>query len=194
MARHKEFDQELALDQAMELFWKKGYEGTSVQDLCEHLGIHRGSLYDTFGDKHALFLASLERYREMVEERLYSVLETPGSAKEQLERFFERIIDFSLNNVSLRRGCFMANTTMGGAALDPNVASRVEAYSVYTEQVFYRFLMRAQKNGELKGKANLRELARFLVNTKQGLHVMARTARDRSVLEDVCKVALSVII
>ncbi len=60
MGRHKEFDQEKAVDQALELFWEKGYESTSIQDLCDHLGIHRGSLYDTFGDKHELFLACLD--------------------------------------------------------------------------------------------------------------------------------------
>jgi TetR/AcrR family transcriptional regulator, transcriptional repressor for nem operon len=193
MARKKEFDQEQALERALELFWTKGYERTSIQDLCDHLGIHRGSLYDTFGDKHQLFLACLDRYREIAENDVFSILSEPGSSKELLERFFTKIIDISMNYAE-RRGCFMANTAMGVAPFDPNVASRVEAISVTAETAFYRFLVRAQKNGELKGKNNIRAIARFLVNTMQGLHVMAKTSPDRSVLEDVCKIALTFII
>ncbi|RNB89665.1 TetR/AcrR family transcriptional regulator [Brevibacillus fluminis] len=191
MARHKEFDQEVALDKAMELFWQKGYDRTSMQDLCEHLGIHRGSLYDTFGDKHQLFLACIDRFQETAHESFYSILQETGDSRELLERFFNRVIDSSIDNASLRRGCFMANATMGVAVFEPSVASRVEAYFLQQETWFYRFLLRAQKNGELKGKQHIRELARFLVNTKQGLHVLAKSASDRSTMDDTVKVTLS---
>ncbi|MNI07855.1 HTH-type transcriptional repressor ComR [compost metagenome] len=194
MARHREFDQEEVLNKAMELFWMKGYERTSIQDLVEHLGIHRGSIYDTFGGKNELFLSCLDRFRHELESRLFFILEDPGSPKEILERFFEKVIDGSMNMEKERRGCFMANTAMGLAPYDPNVASRVEATSLDTENYFYCFLLRAQKNGHIKSKHNLRELARFLVNTKQGLHVMAKTAIDRKVLQDAYKVAISIII
>src|SRR5205807_10090861 len=64
MARPKEFDTDVALDEAMELFWSKGYEATSMSDLVEHLGLARQSVYDTFGDKHAIYMAALRRYCE----------------------------------------------------------------------------------------------------------------------------------
>ncbi|MDQ0194333.1 TetR/AcrR family transcriptional regulator [Paenibacillus wynnii] len=194
MARHKEFDQEQALDNALDLFWTKGFERTSIQDLCTHLGIHRGSLYDTFGDKQALFLACLDRFQHNSEEQYYFILDEEGPTKEVLGRFFTKVIDYSMNNANQRRGCFMTNTAMEVAVSDPIVANRVEAYSIHVETLFYNFLLRAQKNGEIKGKHNLRALARFLATTKQGIHVTAKTAPDRSVLEDVCKVALSVVI
>ena len=87
----------------------------------------------------------------------------------------------------------MTNTAVEVGVSDPVVASRVESYFIYVETLFFNFLLRAQKNGGIKGRHNLRALARFLATTKQGLHVVAKTARDRSVLEDACKVALSVI-
>ncbi|ULO05106.1 TetR/AcrR family transcriptional regulator [Paenibacillus sp. 19GGS1-52] len=194
MARHKEFDQEKALESALDLFWTKGYERTSIQDLCTELGIHRGSLYDTFGDKYALFVACLDRFQHNSQEKYYSILTEEGPTKELLERFFGKVIDSSMNNDTKRRGCFMTNAAMEVAATDPVISGRVEAYAIHVESLFYQFLLRAQKNGDVKGKHNLRELARFLANTKQGLHVMGKTAPDRSVLEDVCKVALSVVV
>ncbi|WP_379127119.1 TetR/AcrR family transcriptional regulator [Paenibacillus sp. sgz500958] len=194
MARHKEFDQEEALDNALDLFWTKGFERTSIQDLCTHLGIHRGSLYDTFGDKHSLFLACLDRFQHNSEEQYYSILEEEGSAKELLTRFFDRVIDNSMSNATLRRGCFMTNTAVEVGINDPVVAGRVESYSIQVETRFYNFLLRAQKKGEIKSKHSLRELARFLATTKQGLHVMAKTAHDRSVLADVSKVVLAVLV
>lgn len=193
MARPREFDEETALDKAMELFWSKGYEKTSVQDLCEHTGVHRGSLYETFGDKNELFLAALDRFRHQSAGRPFAVLEESGKPKEQLAAFFERLIDRSMDNAKERRGCLIANTAVELAPFDPKVASRVEASLLDMENRFYSFLLRAHKEGALKGKRNLRELSRFLVGVKQGLHIMAKTAVDRKTLQDVYQVALSAI-
>jgi TetR/AcrR family transcriptional regulator, transcriptional repressor for nem operon len=193
MGRPREFDQELALDKATELFWAKGYERTSIQDICEHTGVHRGSIYDTFGDKNALFLTCLDRFRLDSKNQLFNILDEPGSPKEVLERFFEKVINGAMSEAWQRKGCLMANTATELAPFDSNVASRVEAYSLDVENIFYTLLLRGQKNGNLKSKHNLRELSRFLVNTRLGLYVMSKTATDRKVLMDVSKVALSVL-
>ena len=81
MARHKQFDQDEALLKAMEVFWSRGYEAASIQDLVRHMGINRQSLYDTYGDKHALYLLALERYSEVESRRLIDLLERNGSVK-----------------------------------------------------------------------------------------------------------------
>ncbi|AHV97564.1 TetR/AcrR family transcriptional regulator [Paenibacillus sabinae] len=193
MARPREFDEETVLDKAMELFWSKGYEKTSIQDLCEYTGVHRGSLYETFGDKNELFLAALDRFRHHSAGRLFAVLEEHGNPKEQLAAFFERLIESSMDNAKERRGCFIANTAVELAPFDSKVASRVEASLLDMENRFYSFLLRAQKEGRLKGKHNLRELSRFLVGVKQGVHIMAKTTADRKTLQDVYQVALSAI-
>jgi TetR/AcrR family transcriptional repressor of nem operon len=194
MARPREFDQELVLDQAMNLFWEKGYERTSIQDLCKYTGIHRGSLYDTFGDKHQLFLACLDRFWQNARNHIFFILEEPGAPKEVLERFFEKVIDGAMRDEKQRRGCMMVNIATDLAPMDPNIARRVEAYNLSAENLFYSFLLRAQKTGSIKSKHNLREISRFLVNTRQGLFVMGKTATDRKVLQDVYKVALSFIV
>src|SRR5919205_4395394 len=89
MARTKQFDRHAALDQAMELFWKRGYHATSIQDLVDRLGVNRQSLYDTFGGKDQLFQAALERYRELQGIPMRRCLEREGPVREVLREFFE---------------------------------------------------------------------------------------------------------
>ncbi|MBO7746360.1 TetR/AcrR family transcriptional regulator [Paenibacillus sp. MWE-103] len=191
MPRPREFDQELALDKAMELFWSQGYERTSIQDLVEHTGVHRGSLYDTFGDKNQLFLTCLDRFRQSASAR-FKMLEGPGEPKEMLVRYFDAVIDSAMNNGS-RRGCFVANTAMELGAVDPAISSRIEAYSVDIESRFYTFLLQAQAQNKLRGKHSLRELSRFLVTVRSGLYVLAKTAPDRQTLQDSANVAISLL-
>src|SRR3977135_2157179 len=108
MARHKEFDRAEALHKAMEVFWSRGYEAASIQDLIKHMGINRQSLYDTFGDKHALYLQALDRYREIESRKLLDLLERCGSVKRALRRLFARVVEGSLC-AGERRGCFLGN-------------------------------------------------------------------------------------
>ena len=193
MARPREFDQKEVLDKSLDLFWSKGFERTSIQDLVEHTGVHRGSLYDTFGDKNQLFLMCLDRFHDLYKDRIFLILEENGESKEILERFFNELIDIAMSNENHRRGCFIANTAMELGSFDDIISSRIKAYTIDMETHFLNFLQRAQKEGVLNNNLSVRELARFLVNTRHGLFVLAKTATDRKVLEDVSKVAVSVI-
>ena len=103
MARTREFDREEALDRAMHVFWDKGYEATSLSDLLDAMGIARQSLYDTFGDKHALFLEALDRYETHRLGQLQSCLETAPSVTRAFRDMFEGLVDES-ESVK-RRGC-----------------------------------------------------------------------------------------
>ncbi|MCK9861188.1 TetR/AcrR family transcriptional regulator [Paenibacillus sp. ATY16] len=194
MARPREFDQDAVLQKAMELFWEKGYERTSIQDLVERTGVHRGSLYDTFGDKNQLFLTCLDRFREGNRGHAYTILEEQGPAKDVLWRYFQRLIDVAMSDENGRRGCLIANTAMEMGKVDPVVAFRIEAYTLEMETNFKKFLMRAQQQGELKTKHTVQETARFLLNTRNGLYVLAKIATDRQVLEDAAKVAMSILV
>src|SRR5918999_3717922 len=106
MARHKEFDRDEVLQRAMEVFWSRGYEAASVGELVKRMGINRQSLYDTFGDKHTLYLAALDRYREVEGRKMFEVLERPGPVKRALRHLFEGVIDGSFCGGE-RRGCFV---------------------------------------------------------------------------------------
>src|SRR5207237_7603402 len=109
MARQKEFNRDEVLHKAMEVFWTRGYEGSSIQDLVKHMEINRQSIYDTFGDKHSLFLQALDRYREIQSRKVFEVLERPGSMKKNLRRLFEETVARALSAEG-RRGCFVGNS------------------------------------------------------------------------------------
>ena len=104
MARPKEFDRDQALHKAMEVFWSRGYEAASIRDLVEHMGINRQSLYDTFGDKHALYLQALDRYQEVETRKVFELLERTPSVKKALRQLFGAVVKGALCK-GPRRGC-----------------------------------------------------------------------------------------
>ena len=191
MARRKEFDQNKVLDKAIELFWRQGYHATSIQHLVAHLGISRSSLYDTFGDKHSLFLSALTRYAQQRSEQAKQAI---GSklGREGIELFFEAMVERAMND-SFCRGCFMVNSTTELAANDDEVADKACNNRCNFEALFYDFLVSAQANGDVSAKHDARALARFLFSAMQGLQVTAKTRPERQVLEDIVKVTLSVL-
>jgi TetR/AcrR family transcriptional repressor of nem operon len=192
MARRKEFDRDEALHKAMEVFWSRGYEAASIQDLVGHMGINRQSLYDTFGDKHALYLQALDRYREVEGRKMFELLERPGSVKKALRQLFEGVVEVSLCEKE-RRGCFMGNAMSELAGRCPATAKKTCSQMDAVEEAFYRALLRGKKEGQIKGGRDLRAVARFLYSSLQGLQLMAKATRDRKTLEDVVKVTLSVL-
>ena len=193
MGRNKEFDRHDVLDKAMDMFWLKGYEATSVQDLVDCMGINRGSLYDTFGDKHTLFLSALDYYRD---ERVNMLLKTLLKSTEgvgAIRQFFDNLVD---NRSSDRgcQGCLMVNATVERALHDDETAVKVSAHMAILEDAFYRALLRAQRQGELtKPAESLRALARYFVSSANGLCVTAKISPDRSVLQDIADTTLSIL-
>ena len=192
MARHKEFDRDEALHKAMEVFWSRGYEAASIEDLVKHMGVNRQSLYDTFGDKHALYLQTLDRYREVEGRKMFELLEQPGSVKKTLGQLFEGVVEKALCD-GQRRGCFMGNAMSELAGRCKETAARTCSNMAAAEEAFYRALLRGKKEGELKGIQDPRAVARFLYSSLQGLALMAKATRDRKTLNDVVKVTLSVL-
>ena len=192
MARTKEFEPETALTRAMDLFWRRGYEATSVRDLLDEMGIGRGSMYGTFGDKRTLFLAALERFEETRVSRADEILDGSASATEGIRKLFETTIE-GLVSYEPRRGCLLANTAVELAPHDAEVAERISRYVARTEEAFERTLVRAQSTGEIPADKDPKVLARFLVNTLHGVRVLARAGVDRDVLEDSVRTALEVL-
>jgi TetR/AcrR family transcriptional repressor of nem operon len=156
------------------------------------MGIQRGSLYGTFGDKRTLFLAALDRYQRVVARELVEALDAPGSGIEAIRRFFRLRVEGSLDR---RRppGCLVTNSAVELSGRDRGAAAKVGGSLARIEAAFLRALERARAKGELTGPHDLRALARFLTSSAQGLSVMARAARDRGALEDVVDVILSVL-
>lgn len=187
MPRTKDFRPDEALDAAMHLFWIKGYGATSMRDLLDGMGIGRGSFYDTFGGKHALFLAVLDRFESVRASWINEVLE--GSGLYGIEEVFRRTVD-GLAGFEPRRGCLMANSAVELAPHDPEVAEKISRYVSRAEEAFEVALVRAQEAGEIPSDNDPKALARFLVNNLHGLRVLARAGAQRQTLEDAARVAI----
>lgn len=192
MARHKEFDQDKAIDKAKELFWLQGYEATSVQDLVDHLDISRSSLYDTFKDKYSLYLCALDRYQQSEYERIAAIFARHGFNKSTVETVLWILAEGVLNDAQ-HKGCLMVNSAVELAHQNQEIAQRCTANRQQMENLFYQALVNAQEAGELSTKHSPRALARFLFGVAQSLQVTAKTHPERQVLEDIVQVALSVL-
>lgn len=189
MGRTREFDRHAALDEAMALFWERGYHATSIQHLVDHLGVNRQSLYDTFGGKDELFQAVLVRYRELQALPVRRTLERDGPVGDVLREFFCTLINALVRKGS--KGCLIVNTATELAGHDEAIFGVCAAAAREQEAAFAGLLTRAQDAGEIPADRSPVQLARFLVVTIYGLAVTAKATRDRKVLDDVVEVALS---
>lgn len=192
MARTKEFDPEAALRAALELFWERGYEATSMSDLVEHLGIARASLYATFGSKHDLYLQALDRYGELMHPDLLTELSQPGPVLPAVRALVQRSADEAAGEGG-RRGCFVANTAVELAPHDAAAARRVQASWDFLEAALTSALIRAKAQGELAADKDPRMLARCLLVLMQGLRVMGKAATEPQRLRDAAAQALALL-
>lgn len=189
MARPREFDAEVALESAMELLWTKGYEATSLDDLCKVTGLSRSSFYATFGSKRKLLLRSVDRY---VERRVPNLIETLARPIPVRDAFAALLGDFIDRIVagSGRRGCFLGNCAAELPRSDRGALTQVRQGLGRTEAVFREALARAKARGELQAKADVDALARFLTAGIQGLRLVGKVNPDRSALEDIAATML----
>ena len=192
MARPRAYDTDEALDRAAELFWANGFEGTSIQALEGRMGIRRGSLYHAFGDKQRLFLAALDRYDQVVLRRLADELAQGASGLAAIRQFFQARVD-AARGTAHPPGCLITNSAVERAPTDPETHRKVRACLAEIEAAFFTALTRAQQAREIRATAGCRALARFLMNSAQGLAVQARAGVSRRVLDDVVQVTLSVL-
>ena len=189
MPRPKEFDEDKALVAAMELFWERGYTAASLADLTACMGISRQSLYDTYGDKHGLFLKALDRYCTVVGERLLGPLTGHEPGLVEIERTVVAFIDF-LVAYPTPRACLMANSAMEIAPHDQTVAEKVQAFHRTLEGAFARALAAARDRCEISEQVDPAVLARFLVTAANGLAVAAKTGVGKGELLAIADVAL----
>jgi len=190
MARPREFDQAKVLDKAMEVFWSQGFAGTSMSDLTIAMGLSKSSLYDTFGSKHALFLASMDHYRDNVSAQIRSVINLNAPARQVIASVVGRSVDRILAP-SGRRGCFLNNSAVEVGPHDEQAAARCAAGLGIMEDTFVQLIERGQKEGSISGNKEARALARFLTSTINGIMVMGKANPDRGALNDIAETALS---
>lgn len=188
MARSKEFDPDVALQKALELFWERGYEATSMADLVARLGVARASIYATFGGKRDLYLKALERYVEQTS--VVEPLSQPGPALPAIRAFLDAYVAECLAD-ELRRGCMVVNTAVEFGSRDPVVSRQVVASWAGMEAMLAGALVRARAQGEIPEGKDPYALARFLLVLVQGVRVLGRADPDPRRLRDAVDQAMN---
>lgn len=189
MARNKEFDEKEVLEKAMQLFLAQGYEKTSMQELVEHMGIHRRSLYDTFGDKHALFMQALTLYKNQTNERLGNAALKSSSALASIRLIFDAIID---KDPEEPKGCLFVNTAVELGPRDAEAEQAAEDGFDSLEAKLRELIVKGQEQGEIWNGLDASVVAENLHNSLLGIRVLARTSASRDKLYRIKEASLAV--
>ena len=190
MPRTKSFNEEEMLDKAKDLFWRKGFNGTPPQDILDETGLSRSSLYDTYGDKHTLFIKTLERYRECETVAVIEQLDNAEDIPQAIRQLFLNI--WRANNTAEgRRGCYMINTVHEMIPHDDKVEAIVRENQQATEDALARAIRRGQQNGQITNTQSPRSLARFLLNSLWGLTTQIKLGAEKRVVDEIMKTTLA---
>ncbi|MEH7549857.1 TetR/AcrR family transcriptional regulator [Neobacillus vireti] len=160
MARHKEFDEAEVLRKAMVLFWRNGYEKTSMQDLVDYMNIHPRSIYDTFGDKQTLFLRALQLFEEIIEKRMEQQIKPINSVKLATRRLFEMVV---FSDEEKPPGCLIVNTAVELTLHDQEVADRISKSFGKTESFIYELLLQGQISKEISDQLDIEKSAHLFI-------------------------------
>jgi len=192
MARTREFDEEKVLEAAMQLFWEKGYEATSLSDLTARMGIQRPSIYSTFGDKKELFEAALRRYTTSRAADIRARLQNHTSVKKAFAIFFEEVIAAEYTK-DLSNGCFCINTMVELAPHDERFEILTREHQLYLAVIFQETIERGIQSGELEKDTDAKYLAQALIVALIGLTVMMKSQPQKSFVDNAIATTLTLL-
>ncbi|MDT8719191.1 TetR/AcrR family transcriptional regulator [Clostridium sp. 19966] len=190
MGRSKEFEENTVLQRAMEVFWQQGYEKTSMSDLVEQMGIHRKSLYDTFGDKHSLYLKAMDRYEEYNTAKLKSETLRAKTAYQAIQYIFDYIIE---GNEDKHCGCLFVNAATEMGPWDQEVLKKTEEAFSQAEKFIADIIKKGQENGEFSCKYDDEVLGEVLHNSLLGLRVLVKTSASKEKMHNIANFFLNLI-
>lgn len=182
MPLEKQFDEAEVLGKALQAFWARGFEATSIQDLVERMGLNRGSIYATFGDKRSLFLKALEHYEVHHRRAWFDALRHRHTPRAAILSVFEGALGAALSDHS-HGGCFLVNTAIELSPHDKEIAKLVTRGLSETEVYFRDLIREGQKIGEIPAKTDPLQTGRTLLGLLAGLRVLARSRPERPLLE-----------
>ncbi|MFH5186589.1 TetR/AcrR family transcriptional regulator [Paenibacillus sp. TAB 01] len=183
MARTKEFDERKALDAAMQLFWEKGYEATSLSALTERMGLQRSSFYATYGDKRSLFTTALQKYSETRIAYLKAKLQGHASVRESIKSCFKDIIDIAYQtNPSF--GCFCVNTIVELAPHDSQFSQITSRYQEQLQILVWQALEKGILAGEFSRDLDALAVSHSLIIFMNGLLVTLKTKPERQFIDE----------
>jgi len=186
MARPREFDEAAVLDAAIEQFWLRGYEATSVRDLADEMEIAGASLYNAFGDKRGLYAKALNRYLDQTFRERIRRIEPAMPPREAIEAFLREIIKRSLGDKQ-RRGCMLVNSAIESAPFDPDFLGIVATFLDEVEAFFQRCVSKGQKDGTVTRAYSAADLSKSLLGILLGIRVLARVRPERALLEGLAR-------
>jgi TetR/AcrR family transcriptional repressor of nem operon len=192
MARPREFDEEAVLEAAVNCFWRRGVEATSVRALAAEMNIAGPSLYNAFGDKRALFRRALERYAEHSSRARIARLESTLPPKEAVRAFIREIIDRSVDDEG-RRGCLLINAALEISPHDAEIGADIAERLGEVEAFFRRSIAAAQADGTAPAAQSPEDLGRLMLGVLLGVRVLARSKPDRELLEGMARPALALL-
>ncbi|UPK30113.1 TetR/AcrR family transcriptional regulator [Bradyrhizobium sp. 195] len=191
MGRPREFDAEMALDQAMEVFWRHGYEGATIAQLTEAMGINPPSLYACFGNKEGLLKAALDRYSKLRGVWMDEVVAAP-TARDVAERMLMGIADKQTDPAN-PPGCLLVQGGIACGTGSENVPFELAARRAENEDQLRDRFIRAKAEGDLKPNSDPAALARYVLAVSVGMGVMASSGADREALRQVASVAVQAV-
>jgi TetR/AcrR family transcriptional regulator, transcriptional repressor for nem operon len=189
MARTKEFDPEAALQAAVKVFWRLGYERTSLEILMREMGISKQSLYDTFGDKRSLYFRAMRQYRKSTNDSLRGIFAGEKPVRSGFVKIFNSMIAES--KAQHEQGCLLLSANLSRDLHDAEMAKFLRANQREVEKIFTDALTRAKARGEIATEKNPAALAKFFVATIQGMRALARLNHDRKELKHISRVAMA---
>lgn len=192
MARLREFDEEKALDAAMQLFWEKGYAATSLSELTAKMEIQKPSLYSAFGDKEGLFEAALRRYTNLHAANIRTKLQNEQSVKEAIRTFFENIVEEEYKK-EFSKGCFCINTMVELAPHNEKFEVLTREHQMYLAVIFQELITKGIRSGELQNDLNAKAVAQTLVTSLIGLTVLMKSRPERSVIDNSVSIIVSIV-
>jgi TetR/AcrR family transcriptional repressor of nem operon len=192
MPRVKTFDEQQILEKAMELFWEKGYAATSIQDLVNHLGINRASLYDTYGGKRELFKKSFSLYRDSNTDRVRKFLEAQADVKEGFKKLLNASIEQNLKD-NARKGCFVVNITAELIPGDEEMQLALSENKKSFEKIFYDYLKKGEAENQFPPGKDLKSIASLIFTIYSGLNVVSKLDSTRAGLSRSVSTALSLL-
>lgn len=192
MARPKEFEVDEALEAALDAFWDHGYNAISLSDVMVKMGLNKGSLYNTFGNKHTLFMAALDRYEQQGLQRIQETLERLGSVKAAIQAWM--LGNYANCKVDEGyRGCFHYNTILEMTSHDEAIAKQLKQYAQSLELIMQQALDRGKAEGEFASDLDSKRMAKFLMNTNAGLQVTMKLSSSKREFQSLVEIALSVL-
>ncbi len=188
MARPRSFDRDQVLNRALDAFWERGYEATSVQHLVDAMGISRASLYNAFGSKRELFMDVLRHYEACRMQDIVDCLRDPSTSAPSAIRWV--LEQAAQSDAAGGRGCLMTNTATEMCMRDAECAAQVQANFERLTDAFAAALRRGQEVGTLPPAPDPQAMARYLTNALQGLRVMTAAGTDEETLRDIVNVTM----